>query len=474
MRRLRVSSLRSLAQRARSRMDRRASRMLGSWAIRRRQPGSPRIARQVQALLRGAGYREQNYITCLLTEAQCLRAEETYGAPGPAWGAFTMPAVWMLGYQIRRNLLQPLRRLRQGRRGAKRQHESSEATSSAGLFMGMNYRFRSAGDPCRPEPERYQQITRQAERLLKTYQTLAPTTHGKGAIGILISCYRPEAFIDNFLENLCTLATPERLVPVVINAGMSGDCEATILHKLAQSGFLNHHFLNRPNSGIYEAWNEGIKQLGNSVEFITNFNVDDRRHPLCLNVQADCLNAFTGKQVAITDYCYFFVNQPSSEELYALNTPNVTLIPTVNQRTLIDRNFPHSSPLWRSSLHHHEQCGLFDTSYQSAGDAEFWYRVSRRHPQGFSVISIPLSLYYQNPRGLSTRPQTIGLSEHQRCTREHYDHLTTLVDQVATPAFLKNHLQLVGPEHLQLYACASALAHQDNHINEPNQGSEKA
>lgn len=451
------TALRSLLRRLQTRLGQRANRLVGQWVATPVPEGAPRIAQRVRQMLRRFGYKEQNYKICLLTEAQCRRAFAAYGPPSQTWAGVTMPAARLIAYQLRRNVLSPLRSGRQRWAQARRRGQQATAPASAGLFLGMNYQFCTAQDAYVAEPNRYTNITQETQRLLRSYQALSPTQYGQGTIGILISCYRPEPFIEDFLANLHELATPERLIPVVINAGMSAECEAAIHHSLSEGSFHNYHLLNRPGAGIYEAWNEGIQALGNNVEFITNFNVDDRRHPLCLNTQADCLNAFAAKHVAITDYCYFFQTRSHTQDLYAHNSRNTTLIPTVNQRTLLDRNFPHSSPLWRQSLHLEDNCGLFDTTYQSAGDAEFWYRVSRQYKNPFAVISIPLSLYYQNPKGLSTRPNTVGALEHQRCTEEHYNSIIEAVDRTVSPLFSEQHLQLKSPEHLQLHAYISAL-----------------
>ena len=449
---------RSVARRFQTRVGQRANLVVGRLVAQPSPHEQPRIAQRVRSLLETLGYREQNYKTCLITEAQCLRAMATYGPPGAAWAGVTMPAARLLIYQLRRNALRPLRigrRLWQKARPTRRPKQT--VSSAAGLFFGMNYRLRSAQDLNKPEPNRFAEITHETKQLLRTFKAIDPSHHGEGKIGILISCYRPEAFVHDFLKNLAELATPERLIPVVINAGMSAECEETFRQSLAEGGFHQYHLLNRPGIGIYEAWNVGIEVLGNTVEFITNFNVDDRRHPLCLNAQAECLNTFPSKQVAITDYCYFFKSEQHTKDLYASNSGNITLIPTVNQRTLIDHNFPHSSPLWRRSLHLPNNVGLFDATYQSAGDAEFWYRVSQMHPNAFKVISIPLSLYYQNPKGLSTRPQTIGVIEHQRCTKDHYNWIVESIDSAASERFTEKHLNIHNSEHLQLYAYISSL-----------------
>ncbi len=457
MKRRAVAALQRLVRLAQTRIGQKANRVLGGLVASQPRPPAPRIARQVQRQLWRLGYRDQSYQTCLLTEAQCLRAEAAYGPPNAAWAGVMMPATRQMAYQLRRNLLAPLQAGLQPLRALRRRRARAHQSQSAGLFAGMGYSFRSAADCSEPDPDRTAKLTAQARTLLASYRAIQPERHGLGAIGILISCYKPEQHIVGFLDNLLSLESRDRLVPVVINAGMSQACAQTIQTALAHGGFCDYHVIDLPGSPIYTAWNAGIQALGDSVEFITNFNVDDRRHPLCLTVQAECLNAFPQKQVAVTDYTYFFDPRQSIDELFACNGENVTLIPVINERTLVDRNFPHSSPMWRLSLHETSDCGLFNENYKSAGDAEFWYRVSRRHANAFSVISIPLSLYFQNPGGLSTSPQTAGMSEHSRCTRDHYLSLMERMDAAISPDFLRLHLQLSPPEHLQLHALASAL-----------------
>lgn len=451
------AALKGIARRLQTRLGQRANRSIGGLLVNRHAPPTVRIARRAHQRLWSLGYHTHSYQTCLITEAQCLRAAASYGPPNPAWAGVTMPVARLMAFQLRRNLLSPARAALQPLHRLRSQPQPQSQATSAGLFEGMGYRFRSSADSTPFDPDAATRLSAQAQALMTTYRRIAPANHGQGSIGILISCFQPEAYIEGFLDNLLSLDAPQRLVPVIINAGMSAACTDRIQTRLAQANFQAVHILDRPGSGIYEAWNLGIQTLGDSVEFITNFNVDDRRHPLCLTVQAECLNAFPHKQVAITDYTYFFEPKPSINELFAHNVQNTTRLPVVNERTLNDHNFPHASPLWRRKLHRPEQCGLFDASYRSAGDAEFWYRVSRSHSDPFSVISIPLSLYYQNPQGLSTRPQTQGLSEHSRCTADHYRHLMAKMDAAISPAFAQRHLHPGSPEHLQIYALASCL-----------------
>lgn len=451
------AALKRITRRVQTRIGQRANRTVGTWMAIQGPAASTRIARQAHQLIWRMGCQAHSYKTCLVTEAQCLRAEAAYGPPSPAWAGVSQPitrlVVCALGRRIYAWLcaaIEPLQRIRLHRK------QQSQACS-AGLFEGLGYRFVSANDDNPADPEAYSQLTDQALSVLQSYRIIQPDRQGKGIIGILISCFHPEEHISGFLDSLLSLESRRRLFPVFINAGMSEACAEMIKTRISQAGFYHSLFLNQPGSGIYEAWNHGVRAMGDSVDFITNFNVDDRCHPLRLDVQAECLNAFPHKQVALTDYIYFFEDKSTVGEIYARYGSNTTRIPTVNARTLTDHNFPHSSPLWRRTLHRNEECGLFDERYLSAGDAEFWYRVSQLYPDSFSVISLPLSLYYQNPRGLSTRPQTVGPSEHYRSTRSHYRHLMERMDAHISSEFAEQHIHPCGPEHLQIFSMASSL-----------------
>jgi len=457
MRKTLLGAMKPVARKVLTRIGQRLNVMIGMALMRISTQNSTRISKAAHQLLLGLGYGDHCYLSCLQTEAQCLRAEEKYGAPGRLWAGVNMPIARMGTFQLRQAVLMPLRTaIRPLRRWQTRQQHAVDGVK-AGLFQGLGYRYRAKADTSTHAPTAMAELTAQAGALLTTYAAIAGSRRGQGSIGILISCFKPEQYLPGFLNNLRSLASTQRLVPVFINAGMSETCAQTIKSFLNNGAFSGSHFLERPGCDIYHAWNEGIRALGNSVEFITNFNVDDRRHPLCLEIQAEYLNTFAKKQVAVTDYTYFFEEASDISELFARNTLNRTMVPVINQRTLVDRNLPHAGPLWRRSLHEAGDCGLFDESYTSAGDAEFWYRVSRIHPDAFGVISLPLNLYFQNPTGLSTRPKTTGLAEHQRCSKTHYLHLIDQIDHLISPSFCRQYIQVGAPEEMQIHALAERL-----------------
>ena len=83
--------------------------------------------------------------------------------------------------------------------------------------------------------------------------------------------------------------------------------------------------------------------------------------------------------------------------------------------------------MWRRSLH--DEIGMFDTNYKSAGDFEFWMRC-QVSGKTFFKSNIPHVAYYVNPEGLSTRPDTRGVAEANDITKKYCknlisEHLTT-------------------------------------------------
>ena len=62
-------------------------------------------------------------------------------------------------------------------------------------------------------------------------------------------------------------------------------------------------------------------------------------------------------------------------------------------------NMPHAAPLWRRSIH--DEHGMFDDKYRSAGDWEMWLRAASQGSK-FKKVRIPTTLYYFNPKGIST------------------------------------------------------------------------
>ena len=87
---------------------------------------------------------------------------------------------------------------------------------------------------------------------------------------------------------------------------------------------------------------------------------------------------------------------------------------------LIMNNSPHCMPLWKKSLH--DRYGYFDEKYLTAADGDLWLRCAVAGCK-ISMINHPVGLYYENPNGRSTNPETLQemVEEVQRMRAKYYN-----------------------------------------------------
>jgi len=72
----------------------------------------------------------------------------------------------------------------------------------------------------------------------------------------------------------------------------------------------------------------------------------------------------------------------------------------------------------------HQKIGYFDTQYKSAGDYEFWLRAAFED-HSFMKIDDIVSVYYNNPGGLSTNLKSEGVLEVPRIIKLYQDKLNS-------------------------------------------------
>ena len=119
-----------------------------------------------------------------------------------------------------------------------------------------------------------------------------------------------------------------------------------------------------------------------------------------------------------SDVYYSFLPHIPWEEVSAVGLRTEHAPPT--RHSMLDYNAPHCAPMWRRSLH--DRCGVFDETYRSAGDWEFWLRCIRN---GVTMHKIepPLVAYFHNPRGMSTQSDTPSAREEAAIRRAYRDLL---------------------------------------------------
>ena len=231
-----------------------------------------------------------------------------------------------------------------------------------------------------------------------------PTVSKDYKVSAIVSAYKSERFLRGCLDDLEAQTMVERLEIVVVNSG-SPEAEHAIVSEYAER-YDNIVYVRTPwREGVYAAWNRGV--LMASGEYLTNANTDDRHRPDALEILSTTLDKYPEAGLVYAGY----LATSTENETFESNTATEKFIPLDYDRSLLLRGycFPGPQPMWRASLH--EEYGLFEPTYRSAGDLEFWLRVS----QGHSFVRVPkaLGLYLKSPESVEhSNPAAQAEAQH--------------------------------------------------------------
>ncbi len=230
-----------------------------------------------------------------------------------------------------------------------------------------------------------------AASVMPQLQGTIPPDPEKLLVSAIVSTYNSERYIRGCIEDLERQTIADRLEIIVIDSG-SSEQEGEIVREL-QKVYNNIRYIRTESrETVYAAWNRAINAA--QGRYLANANTDDRH-------RADAFE----RMVAVLN------ENPSIDLVYAdaliTTTPNETFeqcTPTGTFNWLEpDRNallyrgcYVGPQPLWRRSLH--DVYGLFDPSYITSGDYEFWLRVSQT--AHFHHIAEPLGLYLSSPTSI--------------------------------------------------------------------------
>jgi len=229
-------------------------------------------------------------------------------------------------------------------------------------------------------------------------------------VSAIASLYRGGDFIEQFMDNITSQSCFDDYCELVIVDADSPENEFdTIKRYLAHHKGINYIRMNY-RIGIYDAWNVGAKVARG--EYLTNTNMDDLRRQDSMELQAAALDNLPFVDVVYQDFYYTFDPRLSFEEIAAFGYESN--LPIITPYNMMEFNSPHNAPMWRKSLH--DELGYFDTHFKSAGDYEFWMRCLAAG-KCFYKLNDPHVVYYQNPKGLSTRPETRGITEGKEIHR---------------------------------------------------------
>ena len=247
----------------------------------------------------------------------------------------------------------------------------------------------------------------------KRYASLSIPREPRILVSAIASLYRGGDYIEQFLENITSQTIFATHCELIIVDADSPEGEAAVIARYMERfpNIVYHRASTR--IGIYEAWNLGIQM--SKGKYLTNSNLDDLRRSDSFERQVEILEKFPFVDIVYQDFYYSFDGKAPFAKSAAAGFRSQ--VPVITLYNLMQSNSPHNAPMWRSVLH--DEVGLFDASFQSAGDHEFWLRCAQAG-KTFFKINDPHIIYFINPEGLSTRPSTRGIVEEaQRIRKRH-------------------------------------------------------
>lgn len=211
-------------------------------------------------------------------------------------------------------------------------------------------------------------------------------------VSLITSVWNGDEFIEGFLADITQQTIFSECELILINPNSPGN-EEPIIRKYMKL-YPNIIYERLPKDpGLFAVWNYAIKKA--SSEYISNANIDDRSRFDALEMQVKLLEENPNIDLAYTDYLITeHPNETFENNHYRWIVPQGEFC--IENMT---RCLPGPRPVWRKSMH--ERFGFFNEKYISAGDMEMWLRAVSLDSQ-FKRIPVATTLYYMNPKGLST------------------------------------------------------------------------
>lgn len=230
-------------------------------------------------------------------------------------------------------------------------------------------------------------------------------TNKKPRVSLITSVFKGDPFIKGFLEDIVRQSIFPECELILINANSPHNEEPIIKEYAAMYPNIIYVRLNY-DPGIYAVWNMGIKLA--SAELIANANLDDRRNPQSLEVQAQALENDPSIDLVYGDYLLTY----GAHETFEKNTHSRIVKNPDFAPHLMHICLPGPQPMWRKSMH--DKYGFFDESFFSAGDYEMWLRAVSKGGVFKKIPQLITGLYYHNPQGLSTDTQDVAKTRRRK------------------------------------------------------------
>jgi hypothetical protein len=232
------------------------------------------------------------------------------------------------------------------------------------------------------------------------------TSHTKYKCSSFCSFFKGQKFIQSYLDNVLEQNLFNEIEFIFLDCASPENEKDYILPLTEKFENIKYFKLNK-DPGLYAGWNEAVKLCTSSI--IGNWNIDDKKS---INSFEILLKAFERDPEVDIVYGLTYVSRIPNENYRDNNYQEIYPCLPHSFENLIRNNSPHCMPLWKASIH--DRFGYFDESYKTASDADLWLRSCVGGAR-IQMVNHPVGLYYENPTGRSSNPETL-----QEMIREVY------------------------------------------------------
>lgn len=220
------------------------------------------------------------------------------------------------------------------------------------------------------------------------------------SLTVFSSIFRAANFIDEYLKNLEQQTIFKNIKCIFVNPSCIEDESTTKkIENFCKKYSNTTHLKIEKDPGLYNCWNLAIKLA--ETEFITNWNVDDRKSDFGLDILYKEISK--DKTIDLV-YGYTYVSNIPNEKYIENSYEKIYPCLPHSFKNLLINNSPHCMPMWRKDLH--EKFGFFDENYKTAADGDMWLKACVGGAK-IKMINHPVGLYYYNPDGRSTKNETL-------------------------------------------------------------------
>jgi hypothetical protein len=215
---------------------------------------------------------------------------------------------------------------------------------------------------------------------------------------LFCSFYKGQKFIESFIDNILEQTIFKNIEFIFLNCNSPENEEQYILPLTQKYSNIKYYKLDY-DPGLYAAWNIATTKCSASI--IGNWNVDDRKNKEGLEI---LLYQFDKDPELDIVYGFTYVSHKANEKYIDNDYNQIYPYLPHSFENLLRNNSPHCMPLWKKNLH--DRFGYFDESYRTASDGDFWLRCAVGGAK-IKMVNHPVGLYYENPSGRSTNPETL-------------------------------------------------------------------